>query len=113
MATKVLSVLALIAAILEGLWPGMVPQNLLPLALVVLGLIYAGMNVDPDDAGAYLIGVIAFGAASASDVLGHIHVIGGFLDAIMDQIVVAAYAGVFSVVALRIWNGLTASDDSE
>lgn len=110
MATKVLLVLALIAAIVEGLWSGMIPQNLLPLALVVIGLIYAGMSVDPDDAGAYLIAVIAFGAASGSNVLGHIHVIGGFLDAIMDQLVIAAYAGVFSVVALRIWNTLTASD---
>lgn len=110
MATKVLLVLALIAAILEGLWSGLVPQNLLPLALVVIGLIYAGMTIDPEDAGAYLIVVIAFGAASASDVLGHIHVIGGYLDAIMDQLVVAAYAGVFSVVSLRIWSRLRASD---
>lgn len=110
MATKVLLVLALVAAVVEGIWSGAVPQNLLPLALVVIGLIYAGMNVDPGDAGAYLIGVIAFGAAAASDVLGHIHVIGGFLDAIIDQLVIAAYAGVFSVLALDIWNRLTASD---
>ena len=110
MATKVLLGLAVIAAIVEGLWAGMVPNNILPLALVVIGLVYAGMTVDPEDAGAYLVIVIAFGAASASDALGHIHVIGGYLDAIMDQLVVAAYAGVFSVVALRIWNRLTASD---
>ncbi len=110
MATKVLLGLAVIAAIVEGLLPGMVPGNLLPLALVVLGLIYAGMNVDPDDAGGYLLMVIAFGAASASDVLMHIHMIGGMLDAIMDQLVVAAYAGVFTLVVLRIWNALKASD---
>ena len=110
MATKVLLVLALIAAIVEGLMPGMIPMNLLPLALVVLGLIYAGMRIDPEDATSYLVLVIALGAASAADVLDHIHVIGGFLDNILDQIAVFAYAMVVTVVVLRIWNRLTESD---
>ena len=110
MATKVLIVLALIAAIVQGLWPDVVPQKLLPLALVVIGLIYAGMAVDPEDAGKYLLIVIAFGAASASNVLEAIHTVGPFLDAIMDQLATAAYAGVFSVASLRVWNALTASE---
>ena len=110
MATKVLIVLALIAAVVEGIWAGIVPQNLLPLALVVIGLIYAGMAVDAEDAGKYLLIVIAFGAASASDVLMNIHAVGGYLDAIMDQLATAAYAGVFSVASLRVWNALTASE---
>ena len=110
MATKVLLVLALIAAIVEGLMPGMVPQKLLPLALVVLGLIYAGMNIDPEDATGALVFIVALGAASMSNVLGHIHVIGGYLDAILDQIAVFAYAMVVTVVVLATWNRLTESD---
>lgn len=110
MATKVLLVLALIAAVVEGLMPGMVPMKLLPLALVVIGLIYAGMQIDPEDATSSLVLVIALGLASEMNVLGHIHVIGGFLDGILDQLAVFAYAMVVTVVVLGIWNRLTASD---
>ena len=104
--TRVLVGLISLAAIVEGLAPGVVPQNLLPLALVVLGLVYGAMVVDAEDATGFLAVAIAAGAAAGSDALGNIHVIGGYLDGILGQIAMALYGAVASIVAVRAWNRL-------
>jgi hypothetical protein len=82
MATRIIVGLTVIAAIVQGLWPDLVPENILPLVIVVLGLAYGVLCLDAEDATAYLAVAIAVGGASATDVLGHIHVIGSHLDAI-------------------------------
>ena len=52
--TRIVVGLILLAAIVEGVAPGAVPMDLLPLALVILGLVYGWTAVDSDDPGAYL-----------------------------------------------------------
>ena len=104
MATRIIVGLAALASVIEGLAPGAVPQNLLPLALVILGLIYGVMAVDAEDATGFLAVVIAVGAAAGANVLGNIPMIGGYLDAILDQQAVALYGAVGAILAIRIWN---------
>ena len=111
MATRIIVGLAVIAAVVEGLWAGVVPNEILPLALVVLGLAHGATGVDAEDATGYLAVAIAVGMAASSDVLGHIHVVGGYLDAIVDQLSVALLAGVVTVLVLRTWNRIMPSDD--
>ena len=106
MATRVIVGLVALASIIEGLAPGLVPQNLLPLALVVLGLVYGAMVIDAEDATGFLAVVIAVGAAAGADVLDHIHVIGAYLDNILDQQAVALYGAVGSILVVRVWNRL-------
>ena len=110
MATRIIVGLAVIAAVVQGLWPDLVPQDILPLALVVLGLAYGAVALDAEDATGYLVLALAVGAASGTNVLGHIHEVGTYLDAIVDQISVALYAAVITVLAIRTWNRLMPSD---
>ena len=106
MATRVIVGLVALASVIEGLAPGVVPQNLLPLALVILGLVYGAMVVDAEDATGFLAVTIAVGAAAGADVLSNIHVIGTFLDAILDQQATALYGAVGAILVVRIWNRL-------
>ena len=110
MATRIVVGLVVIAAVVQGLWPGVVPENILPLALVVLGLVYGVVGLDAEDSTGYLALAIAVGAASSADVLGHIHVVGSYLDAIVDQISIALLGGVVAVLAIRTWNRVMPSD---
>ncbi|MCY3841035.1 MAG: hypothetical protein OXH09_20720 [Gammaproteobacteria bacterium] len=110
MAARIIVGLAVIAAIVQGLWPDLVPEAILPLVIVVLGLAYGVMCLDAEDATGYLALAIAVGAAAGADVLGHIHVIGDYLDAIVDQISVALFGGVVAVLAIRTWNRIMPSD---
>ena len=102
--TRILVGLISLAAVVEGLAPGAVPQNLLPLALVVLGLVYGAMVVDAEDATGFLAITIAVGAAAGADALSNIHVIGMYLDGILDQMSTALYGAVASILAVRAWN---------
>ena len=106
MTNRIIVGLIVLAAIVEGLAPGAVPSDLLPLALVVLGLVYAGMAVDPDDATAYLVVALAVGGAASTDVLSNIQMIGSQVDAILDQASIALYGGVVTVFILRTVNHL-------
>ena len=106
MASRIIVGLVVILAILQGLAPDAVPGGLVPLALVVLGLAYAAVAIDAEDATAYLVVTLAVGAAAGADVLSHIQVIGGPLDAILDQVSTALYAGVVTVLAKRTLNRL-------
>lgn len=106
MATRIIVGLAALASIVEGLAPGAVPQNLLPLALVILGLVYGAMVVDAEDATGFLAVTIAVGAAAGADVLGNIPMIGAYLDAILDQQATALYGAVGAILVVRVWNRL-------
>ena len=115
MPSRIIIGLIVIAAVVQGLWPNAVPQNILPLALVALGLAYAAVAIDAEDATAYLVVAVAVGAASQANVLGHIQlgnieVIGSSLQGILDQVAIALYGGVVTVIAMRTWNRLMPSD---
>ena len=106
MAIRIIVGLVVLLAILQSLAADAVPGGIVPLALVVLGLAYAAVAIDAEDATAYLVVALAVGAAAGADVLSHIQVIGGPLDAIVDQISTALYAGVITVLAKRTLNRL-------
>ena len=106
MAIRIIVGLVVLLAILQSLATDAVPGGIVPLALVVLGLAYAAVAIDAEDATAYLVVALAVGAAAGADVLSHIQVIGGPLDAIVDQISTALYAGVITVLAKRTLNRL-------
>ena len=105
--TRIVVGLILLAAVIEGLAPGAVPSSLLPLALVILGLVYGWTAVDAEDPVAYLAVTIAVGlAAESAEVLQIIPAVGGYLDGIVDQVTTALYAGVISILVARTMNRL-------
>ena len=105
--TRIVVGLIVLCAIIEGLAPGTVPSDLLPLALVILGLIYGWTAIDAEDPVTYLAVTIAVGlAAESAEVLQIIPAIGGYLDAIVDQVATALYAGVISILVARAMNRL-------
>lgn len=115
--TRIVVGLITLCAIIEGLAPGAVPSDLMPLALVVLGLVYGWTAIDAEDPVAYLAVTIAAGMAtsmpevsgSGGDSTGVLHLIpavGSYLDSIVDQVVTALYAGVISVLVARSMNRL-------
>lgn len=105
MATRIIVGLIVLIALVQGL-ASVDSKGILPFALVVLGLIYAAVAVEAEDATGYLAVAIAVGAAAQADVLNSILGIGSHLDAIVDQISTALYAGVVTVLAQRIINRL-------
>ena len=111
MLTRIIVGLAALASIIEGVAPGVVPENILPLVLVILGLIYGALSVDAEDATNFLVVTLAVGGAAAADVLSNIHVVGSYLDGILDAQAMALWGAVASILVIRIWNRL-AGDDS-
>ncbi len=101
MASRNIIVLVIILAIVQALAPDAIPGGLVPLALVILGLLYAIVAVDAEDSTAYLVVAIAVGAAAGADVLSNIPGIGESLDAIVDPIATALYAGVIAILVER------------
>ncbi len=101
MASRNIIVLVIILAIVQALAPDAIPGGLVPLALVILGLLYAIVAVDAEDATAFLVVAIAVGAAAGADVLSNIPGIGAQLDAIVDPIATALYAGVIAILVER------------
>jgi hypothetical protein len=106
MAGRTVVILVAILAIVQGLLPDAIPGGLVPLALVILGLLYAIVAIDAEDATAYLVVAIAVGAAAGADVLSNIPGIGTHLDAIVDPISTALYAGVITILVKAIINHL-------
>lgn len=104
MENRIIFGLIAIAAIVEGLAAGSVPMNLLPLALVVLGLVYGVRGVDAEDPAGVLTVVIATAVAADANVLSNIQMIGGHLDSILDQLAVAYLAVAAAVVSVRVVN---------
>ena len=104
MVTRIIAGLVFLVALVQGLAPDAVPGGVLPIILVLLGLAYAGMAIAAADATAYLVMTLAVGAAAGADVLSVIPAIGASLDAIVDQVSIALYAGVISVLSLWMCN---------
>ena len=72
MATRIIVSLTIVLAIVLALVPNADASGILPLLLVVLGLVYAGLQVnveDATDAVAYLVLAVAVDAAAQADVL--------------------------------------------
>ncbi len=111
MVVRIIVGLIVVLAILQGLAADAIPEGILPIVLVVLGLVYGGMAVDAEDATSYLVIAFAVGAAAGADVLSHIPAIGESLDAIVDPISTALYAGVITVLATLIYNRLIGGGD--
>ena len=106
MATRVIVGLTLLAAIVLAVAPDAIPGNALSILLVLLGLAYAYVAIDAEDATAYLVVVLAVGAAGGGDVLNHIPAVGMYLDGILDGLSTALYSSVATIAALRIVNRL-------
>ena len=106
MATRVIIGLILLSAIVLAVAPDAIPGNALSILLVLLGLAYAVVAIDAEDATAYLVVVVAVGAAAGSDVLNTIPVIGMYLDGILGGLSTALYASVATIAAIRVTNRL-------
>ncbi len=104
MATRLTYSLGLLAAIIEGLAPGVVPGGLLPLVIVVLGIAYAVINIDANSPQAFLTTALVIFVAGEANVLTNIHVIGAYLDAIVDQVTILYLAGGVGILGVRAWN---------
>ena len=111
MVIRIIVGLIVILAIIQGLAADAIPEGILPIVMVVLGLVYGWMAVDAEDATSFLVVALAVGAAAGADVLSNIQVIGEHLDAIVDPITIALYAGVITVFTKRVINRLTGSGD--
>ena len=111
MVVRIIVGLIVVLAIIQGLAAGAIPENIVLIALVILGLVYGGMALDAEDATSFLVVAIAVGAAAGADVLSNIPAAGEKLDAIVDPITIALYAGVITVFAKRVYNRVLASGD--
>ena len=108
MAGKVVVGLVVLAALINALVPG-APGEILGLVLLVLGLAHGYMSVDADDATAFLVFAAAAWVAGSANVLGNLDMIagiGGYLDGILDGVVVALLGAVVTVVVMRTVNVL-------
>ena len=106
MANKVLIGVATLVAIVDALAPDIAGAGIASLLLVLLGLVYGALAWDPEDATAELVVAVAVGGAASADVLNNIPAIGGHLDAIVGHLSTALYAGVATVLAMRVVNRL-------
>lgn len=107
MGKKVVVGLGTLAAIIEAVAPGAVPGDLVPLALVLLGLVWGWMGVDAEDATAYFALAIAVGLTGSSDALSNLPAVGDYLDAFVGATSIALYSGVATVLVVRVYNRLT------
>ena len=80
--------------------------GILSIALVVLGVTYALVNINAEDATSFLVVVIAAGAASQADVLSVIPTVGAPLDAVVDGLISALYSAAITVLVVRTINRL-------
>ena len=103
MAQRVLVGVGTLIGLLMGFAPGMVPMA--SLLMVVIGIVYAVMNVDAEDATTYLVVAIAVGGMAGADVLTNtIPGVGMQLDMAFDALATAMWAGAAAVVATRLFN---------
>ena len=105
MASRILVGAGTLIGLLMGFAPGVVPMA--SLLMVVIGIVYAVMNVDAEDATAFLVVAVAVGLASGDGgALTHIPAVGGQLNGALGALSLALYAGVAVVAATRIVNRL-------
>ena len=106
MAIRIIVGLILLLAIVGGLAPDMIPGEAVPILLVVLGIAYAAMAIDAEDATATLVVILAVGAAAGANVLSAVPAIGAPLDAILDHASIALYSSAIAVFVTRAINRL-------
>ena len=106
MASRIIVSLIAALAVIQSLTPDAIPMGLVSLALVILGLAYAAVAVSSDDETSYLVVALAVGAAAGADALSGIPQLGAHLDAIVDPISTALYAGVITILVKAIINHL-------
>jgi hypothetical protein len=104
MASRAIVGLTLLAAIVMAVVPDPGMGGILSILLIVLGVAYAAMEVDAENATDVLVVAVAAGAVAGADVLGLIPAVGMYLDGILDGVVIALYGGVATVVVLRLVN---------
>ena len=104
MASRIIVSLIAALAVIQGLTPDAIPAGLVSLALVILGLAYAVVAVSSDDETSYLVVALAVGAAAGADALSGIPQLGAHLDAIVEPISTALYAGVIAILVKAIIN---------
>lgn len=102
MAQRALVGVGALIGLLMGFAPGMIPMA--SLLMVVIGIVYAVMTVDAEDATTYLVVAIAVGGMTGADVLSNIPAVGMQLDMAFDALATALWAGVATVAATRIFN---------
>ena len=108
MAVRIIVGLITLLAIIQGLAGDPIGGGILTLLLVILGLVYGALGVDAEDATAYLVVTLAAGGAASMNVLDQdiLAVVGDRLDAILDQAVIALFAGAVTVLVTRAINRL-------
>ncbi len=104
MLTRILVAIVTVVAIVKAFAPNLEDQGALGIILVLAGLVYGATAVNAEDATDYLVVAVAASVAAGADVLGAIPGIGGYLDAIIDQISMALIASVATVLAVRTIN---------
>ena len=104
MATRVIVGLTALVAIVLAVAPDANAGNALTIVLVLLGLAYPAAAINAEDATAFLVVVLAVGAAAGADVLSNIPAIGAYLDGILDGLSTALYASVATIAAIRVTN---------
>ena len=106
MATRAVYGLGILAAVIAGLWAD-APEGamgFLGFAMVVLGVAYAVMNIDAAKPQAYLTTALVVAAAGGADVLNSVYAVGGYLDAIVDQVAVVYLSGGAAIFGMRAWS---------
>ena len=108
MLKKVCVGLIVLIALVHGLAGslGDAMDGVLMLLLALSGLVYAAVAIDAEDATAFLVVTVAVGLAADANVLSNIHVVGEYLDAILDAVPIALYSGVATILAVRAYNRL-------
>ncbi|MXY17351.1 MAG: hypothetical protein F4Y57_10250 [Acidobacteria bacterium] len=106
MASRAIVGLTLLAAIVAAVVPDPALGGMLAILLVVLGLAYAVIALDPENATDFLAVAIAAGAAGGADVLSLIPAVGMYLDGILDGMVSARYGNVAAIGAIRVFTGI-------
>ena len=102
-----------VVAIVHGLAPAdVIPEGILPLALVVIGLVWGAVCLEEDKRMAFMVLAVALGGAATANVLTHVHVVGVYLDTIVDALSIALYAGVVAAYAMRLWGHIMPSGES-
>lgn len=102
MGKKIVVGLGVLCAIVEGVAPGVVPGDALPIALVLLGLVWGYLGVDANDPTMHCALVVAVGLTGQSDVLDLLPAVGSYLDAILGGIAIALYSSVATLATMRI-----------
>ena len=99
--------IGILAAVIEGLAPGVFPGDILPLIMVLAGVAYAVMNIDAANPQAFLTTALVVAAAGGADVLSNLPAVGTFLDAIVDQVAIVYLSGGAGVLGVRAWSLLS------